>query len=655
MLTPNTDKSRSLQARIVAGSVVLLSGSTLAAVLNFLYNIAIAHFLGPGGFAHATVVYTLLTLISAATLSFQIVTAKVVAQQQTLQGKSAVYRQLHRDSWGWALSIALLLILFQRQISDYLNLPSSLLVVLLAIGSAFYIPLGARRGYLQGAYGFRKFASSLVLEAIVRLGGSVLMVVLGTGVTGVIAANAAAEAVSWLAIVPHLSPKDAQPVHIRSVFPELAQAVAFFAGQVLINNYSIVQVKHYFLAQDAGIYAAVAMVGRVIFTLSSAVVNSMFPIVAGTSAEERKNHSVLKMSLLLVFGMGSLLALLLRVMPSGLWTIVFGAKFALHGQYSLSYLFSLFAITTVVYSLSVVMITYEMAYKIANTSWVQLLFAAAVIAAVARFHSSLREVILVQLALMVLLLAAVGVPFLRSKLRSAGSLGGADSHGIRLIRRVTGDEVIAEFLKNDFEHSAYSEYHGNMRSVVHSANLEDPSENAKRRALLFLRHLALWQEIPEDTEWYEAELRPSDLNMVQVFPRAQWRRIARGRFVITDVVERMRAGHKAPSDAFTEKIASMRSRFRENGAIPPSVVLIGLNEGGPLTIIDGNHRFVAAVMEGKLNKLRFLCGLSPNMTRCCWYRTNLLTLTRYARNLVRQLSHRPEVELARLFESPEAN
>jgi hypothetical protein len=256
---------------------------------------------------------------------------------------------------------------------------------------------------------------------------------------------------------------------------------------------------------------------------------------------------------------------------------------------------------------------------------------------------------------MVLLLAAVGVPFLRSKLRSAGSLRGVNADGIRLIRRITSDEVIAEFLKNDFEHSAYSEYHGNMRSVVHSANLEDPSENAKRRALLFLRHLALWQELPEDTEWYEAELRPSDLNMVQVFPRAQWRRIARGRFVITDVVERMQAGHKAPSDAFTEKIASMRSRFREDGVIPPSIVLIGLNEGGPLTIIDGNHRFVAAVMEGKLNKLRFLCGLSPNMTRCCWYRTNLLTLTRYARNLVRQLSHRPEIELARLFESPEAN
>jgi len=173
--THSQGNSRSLQGRIVAASVVLLSGSTLAAVLNFLYNIGIAHFLGPTDFAHATVVYTLLTLTSAVTLSFQIVTAKAVAQQPTLEGKSAAYRQLHRDSWACAISVCLLLILFQHQISDYLNLPSPILVVLLAIGAGFYIPLGTRRGYMQGAYGFRKFATNLVLEGAVRLGGSLLL------------------------------------------------------------------------------------------------------------------------------------------------------------------------------------------------------------------------------------------------------------------------------------------------------------------------------------------------------------------------------------------------------------------------------------------------------------------------------------------------
>jgi hypothetical protein len=79
-------------------------------------------------------------------------------------------------------------------------------------------------------------------------------------------------------------------------------------------------------------------------------------------------------------------------------------------------------------------------------------------------------------------------------------------------------------------------------------------------------------------------------------------------------------------------------------------VLIGINKSEFLTILDGNHRFVAAVLEGKLDRLRFMCGLSPSMTRCCWYRTNLLTLARYGRNLLRHVAH-PKAGLESIFEN----
>ena len=67
------------------------------------------------------------------------------------------------------------------------------------------------------------------------------------------------------------------------------QAMSFFAGQMLINNCGIVLVNHFFRRTTAGLYAAVAMVGRVIFTFSQAVVNSTFPLVAGTREEERRD------------------------------------------------------------------------------------------------------------------------------------------------------------------------------------------------------------------------------------------------------------------------------------------------------------------------------------------------------------------------------
>ncbi len=649
-MNDSTDNAKTLRARIVSGSVVLLSGSALVTAINLAYNVGVARFLGPQGFGQATVVYTLLTIVSALTLSFQILTAKVVAQQEA-GGRDAVYRDLHRASWACGLLIGLVLILFRHGITDYLNLPSSLLIVLLAIGAAFYIPLGTRRGYIQGECGFRGLATNLVLEGAVRLGGSLLLVELGYGVKGVIAANALAMLVSYLAIPPKLSARVPNPLRLGHAVREASQAIVFFSGQVLINNCDIILVLHFLAPTAAGLYSAVAMVGRVIFAFTQAVMNSMFPVVAGSREEERRSLSLIATSLFLVLGIGGVMALVLRIMPASVWTTFLGSGFRLEGHHGLSYMLALYAATTVIYSLSVVMITYEMSYKIANTSWMQLMFSGVLIAGIGRFHSSLEEVIMVRLVLMIVLLFLVGVPFFADALRKAKNLGMVGANPLRLIRRVSEDEVVAEFLKSDFEHDTYRPYHELLRSIVYAPDLENEFECAKRRAVLFLRHRSLWKEIPEDTEWYEVEVKSVSIAQIRVFPRAHWRRIAKGHFEATEVLERVRNRSHATDEPFHTKISQLRRCFLEKKDIPGSILLIGLNEAEPLTILDGNHRFVAAALEGRVDRLRFVCGFSPNMTGCCWYRTNIFTLARYARNLLRHLIDHPEAELNRLFES----
>lgn len=653
MLKTLTQKPKALPARILSGSFVLLSGSGLATATNFGYNIAVARFLGPNGFGHATAVYTLLTLISAVTLSFQIISAKVVAQQSSAEGKYAGYRGFHRGAWACGILIAVLLLAFQKAIADYLNLPSSMLVALLAIGAAFYVPLGSRRGYLQGAYGFRRLATNLVLEGAVRLGGSLLLMLCGLGVRGVIAANSAAVAAAYLAIMPEAATRMPNPIRLLYALRETSQAIVFFSGQVLINNCDIVLVKHYFLPQAAGLYAAVAMVGRVIYAFSSAVVNSMFPLVAGTSEEERKDLKVIATSLLLVLTIGAGLALGLRFAPASIWTAFFGAKFQIAGEHGLPYLLALYAITTVIYSLSAVIITYEMSYKIANTSWIQLAFSGVVIAGICRFHTSLRQVILVQLVLMVALFIFVAIPFLVDSLTGSDKTQQSGFGPMRLIRQVSEDEVIAEFLKSDFGKPDFVDYHDSLGGIVGSPNLDDPVENGKRRALFFIRHLALWNELPPDTEWFELEVREADLGRIRVFPRAQWRKIAGGNFSISRIIDCMSKRRNALDGRFLVKIETIRDRMlRDDTALGP-VILIGAKDDEPLTILDGNHRLVAAMLASpsRAHRLRFLCGLSPRMTECCWYNTNMTTLLHYGGNLVRHVVRRPKAELARILQS----
>jgi len=94
-------------------------------------------------------------------------------------------------------------------------------------------------------------------------------------------------------------------------------------------------------------------------------------------------------------------------------------------------------------------------------------------------------------------------------------------------------------------------------------------------------------------------------------------------------------------DWFSEKVRSVAADLQGN-RVPNAVLLIGVDERSPLTIIEGNHRMAAAMLvtpETVSHQFRFYCGLSPRMTRCCWYQTDVRSLTRYASNIVRYLFH----------------
>jgi hypothetical protein len=255
--------------------------------------------------------------------------------------------------------------------------------------------------------------------------------------------------------------------------------------------------------------------------------------------------------------------------------------------------------------------------------------------------------------LMAVLLVLVAIPFLIDSLTDSEKPGyGAHSRPIHVVRRASEDEVIAEFLKSDFRNPAFRDHHESLRNIVLTPNLEDANENATRRALFFLRHLSLWKELPAQTEWYEVEIKAEDLSRIRVFPRAQWRKLAHGDFSINEIVERIRTRRDAVESRFVAKIAAIRDWLVQENAVG-AVLLIGINESEALTVLDGNHRLVAAMLASpsKVQKLRFLCGLSPQMSECCWYNTNVVTLLRYGRNVLRYLVRNPEGELERFLQT----
>lgn len=223
---------------------------------------------------------------------------------------------------------------------------------------------------------------------------------------------------------------------------------------------------------------------------------------------------------------------------------------------------------------------------------------------------------------------------------------------MKKLRRVTESEVVSEFLKNEFYQEEFHHDREQFENLVLNADLSDEEANALRRALLFRRRGHMWREIPTDTTWWEVQIDPEDVERIRVFPRAQWRKVANGSFLLKDIAERVKTQrfHGRTKDFITRVQAlSYKLRSSEDHS---AVLLIGLNDTEPVTILEGNHRLTAALLASPQilhARFRVFCGLSPHMSESCWYQTNLSNLWRYARNRARNLFYDRDADVERLL------
>jgi O-antigen/teichoic acid export membrane protein len=414
-LSPTAPLAREIVAprpasRVLSGSVIMLMGSALVSILNFSYNVVVARKLGPADFGNVSAIATLLMMASALTQSFQLVCAKFVARNESFWAKSKVYRGLMKQAWVISVLAGAGLVFLKDPLVSLLKLPSTTLITFLAVAVAFQAPMGVKRGGLQGQCQFAPLASTFVLESAVKLMSAVVLIYVGYGMLGAVGAIAISVVLAYSFAPVSLSADHTRTGDdcIPASFPEGMQAIVFFVGQVMMNNIDILLVKHFFDAERAGLYAAVALVGRLLYFAAWSVVSAMFPISAASKPDE-KDWRVLVTPLLLVLGMSLGFILLLVAAPKLIIGMVFGENFT-----QAEALFGLYAASTGIYALAVVLMAYEMSRKIANTGWLQLVISGLMALLISIFHDSLEQVIFIQISLMVVLLIAAAVPVLRS-------------------------------------------------------------------------------------------------------------------------------------------------------------------------------------------------------------------------------------------------
>jgi len=201
------------------------------------------------------------------------------------------------------------------------------------------------------------------------------------------------------------------------------------------------------------------------------------------------------------------------------------------------------------------------------------------------------------------------------------------------VQQVPEAEVIAEYLRNEFYQPEFHADREKFAEHVYQPDLQSGVENATRRALLFRRRANLWRNLPSDIQWWEVRLEHADLDFIRIATRPEWKRIANGSMLLRDIAERLRSGLFHGSSV--RKVHSIRYCLRP-GLRHSTVLLLGIDERHPFTVLEGNHRLAAALFEPQRRELqhvpenssanndvlpnfRVITGFSPLMSDCGCY------------------------------------
>lgn len=394
---------------LVTGSALLLVSTTIVNLGNYLFNLILGRWLGPADFADLSLIVTFMLVLTLITATLQTVVAKFSAAYSAEEeiGRIAGLRGWS-VKWAWVAGalMAAALILGATPLQRFFHTASTWPFVLLGVGIPIYFVQGVDRGILQGQLRFLLLSASYQAEMWARLIVGIGLVALGWSVNGAVAALTLSFVATWL--VARLGARDLpagvvyRPADQREALLFAGPVSLALIGQILINNSDVLIVKHFFPPVDAGHYAALALIGRIVFFATWSVVTVLLPAVAQRHQKGLPHRRYLWLSLAAVLAVSVGVTGGAFLFPGLIVGILFGSAYL-----SIAPLLGLYAVATTLYSLANVVITYRLSIGNGQGGSLAVIGGAAQVVALWFLHSSLQEVVVVQIALMSGLLVAL--------------------------------------------------------------------------------------------------------------------------------------------------------------------------------------------------------------------------------------------------------
>lgn len=391
----------------MAGGPAVLAALVLWNLGNYVFFLAAGRALGPADFGLAAALLAVTVIVSVPGNALQYGIARsVAAPEEPHDGvPSAVYRRAWRRSLAWAAAagaVATAGILAARAIDG--DVPAGPLLVTLLI----VLPMGPlflSLGQLQGEQRYRGYAVTFALWGVPRPIVLAPLALLGIGVYAALGATAVALAAAAAVGAGLTAPRLAGPTPPAgpdwgTFTRALPAVVAGLSGVAFLTNLDVVAAKLALDAHDAGYYGAAAVLGKAVIVVPQALSIVLLPRIAARRAEGGDTGRILALAVVVTLAVGGLVALLCLPLADLITRIAFG-----HDYLPGSGLLAPLVAASTLLGLAIVLVAHHSARADHRFVWAVGGVAVLQIALLAVFHGSGGQIVGVNLAAGVAVLA----------------------------------------------------------------------------------------------------------------------------------------------------------------------------------------------------------------------------------------------------------
>lgn len=298
-----------LKHPLLSGSLIIFLGSTFGNFLNFIFNIFISRNLTVQDYGTVASLMAIINLfgISAGAITPTIVSFTSKGFQQSDWGSvKGIYFQIFKPIFVVSLLTLGVFAVFGGLFSDFLNIENGYFLLLmtgLIIAVSFLAVINISMFQSRLSFGIISFLN--LGSSILKLLGGIIFVTWGYKSMGVMTAILIAYITPFLfgfTSLKFLFNRETKKTKVdfgeilRFAFPS---GLALLGLTALIST-DLVLVKHLYNTDSAGIYAGLALVGKVIFFFTAPIGIVMFPLLTRRHKNKEDKGKVMIMSLFLV-------------------------------------------------------------------------------------------------------------------------------------------------------------------------------------------------------------------------------------------------------------------------------------------------------------------------------------------------------------------